>query len=313
MQYYLLPAAFLISSVSLFFIRKGAFAFRLWDSPGHGALKIHKNPTPYLGGIGIFIGFSLVLALSFILYQTPGKEILFSVLLGSLMALLLGLWDDTKWGGNNKPALKFFLQFLIAFIAGAVLVKEGVSFPFVLPWTIALPALSLYLIGGMNAINMEDGMDGIAGTLAGISLMGFASLALVTANLLVLTLALSLLGAVLGFLLYNWHPASLFMGDNGSHFLGFTLALLAVRFTGNPTFNVWLFLSPIFIIGLPVIDAAWTIIRRVAKQKSPIRGDREHLYDIMHRQGFTIPMTTLLYCGIQIILVALGIGIYLIG
>jgi len=139
----------------------------------------------------------------------------------------------------------------------------------------------------MNALNMQDGLDGLAGGITAISLIGFLILSILSSTTLPLILSLALLGGIIGFLVYNWNPASIFMGDNGSHFLGFSLAILAIMFSGHPIYNLKQFIGPMLIIGLPIIDASWAIIRRVSKGQSPMQGDRGHLYDRLRQKGLS--------------------------
>jgi UDP-GlcNAc:undecaprenyl-phosphate GlcNAc-1-phosphate transferase len=101
------------------------------------------------------------------------------------------------------------------------------------------------------------------------------------------------------------------MGDNGSHFLGFLLAILAIMFTGHPLYSFNRFLAPILIIGWPIIDATWAIIRRVSQGKSPFSGDRGHLYDRLHLKGLSIKKTVLICYGVQAIIVGIGVIVYL--
>jgi UDP-GlcNAc:undecaprenyl-phosphate GlcNAc-1-phosphate transferase len=119
-----------------------------------------------------------------------------------------------------------------------------------------------------------------------------------------------LLGAIIGFLISNWNPASIFMGDNGSHFLGFSLALLAIIFSGHPIYNFKAFIGPILIIGWPIIDAGWAILRRISKGQSPLQGDRGHLYDRLSDKGLSTKKTVLLCSLVQVIIVGVGVMIY---
>ena len=148
-------------------------------------------------------------------------------------------------------------------------------------------------------MNMEDGVDGLAAGLVAISTGGFAGLSLLTGNTLGLMLSLSSLGAALGFLVYNFHPASVFMGDSGSHFLGFIVAALAIIFTSRP-YDLRCFIGPILIIGRPVADAAWAVGRRFLQRKKLFQGDRKHFYDRMMQKGFSVRRTVLVCYLIQL-------------
>ncbi|MCF7906871.1 undecaprenyl/decaprenyl-phosphate alpha-N-acetylglucosaminyl 1-phosphate transferase [Patescibacteria group bacterium] len=302
--------AFVFSLVAIPLLKKLAIKLHLYDDPKGDVLKIHKKPIPYLGGIGIFIGLSAGLGISRVFHQVSGLQAL-GLLVGSIIILFLGFWDDLKWKKFGNPLLKLFCQFLAGVAIILILIKIGVNFGFSInPWIGAIIA-GFYIVGAMNALNMQDGMDGLAGGLSAISLLGFILLSFQGNNLFALTIGLGILGGILGFLFYNWNPASIFMGDNGSHFLGFSLALLAIMFSGHPVYSFRQFIGPILIIGWPIIDATWAIIRRLSQGKSPLSGDRGHLYDRLHLKGLSTKKTVLICYGVQAIIVGVGIIVYL--
>ena len=307
--FFLLLIAFIFSLVSILLLKKLSFKYHLYDNPAGDTLKIHQKLIPYLGGMGIFIGFGAGLTLACLLHQISGLQAM-GLILGSIIILFLGFWDDLKWKNVGRPVIKLFCQFIAGFIIVFILIKIGVNFNFSIYPILAALIAGFYIVGAMNAMNMQDGMDGLAGGLTVISVIGFFILSSLENNIFSSVLSLSLLGGIIGFLIYNWHPTSIFMGDNGSHFLGFSLAVLAIIFTGHPIYNLKQFIGPILIIGLPVIDTAWTIIRRLIKGKSPFQGDRGHLYDRLYQKGLSIKKTVLICYGIQIIIVIGGVLIY---
>ncbi len=302
--------AFVFSLLVIPLLKRIAFKFRLYDDPTGDILKIHQKPIPYLGGVGIFIGFGAGLVIARMFHQISGLQSL-GLLVGSIVILFLGLWDDLQWKKFGQPILKLFYQLLAGFLIVFILIRIGVDFKFSLNPIIASFIAAFYIVGAMNALNMQDGMDGLASGLTALSLIGFIILSMFSNNNFSLALSLSLLGPIIGFLIYNWHPASIFMGDNGSHFLGFLLAILAIIFSGHPLYNFKQFISPILIIGLPIIDAAWAIIRRSSRGQSPFYGDRGHLYDRLHKKEISIRKTVLICYFIQSIIVISGILIYI--
>jgi len=312
MDYFLLLLfSFILSIILIPFLKKLGIKYHFCDEPGEDRLKIHSKPIPYLGGVGIFLVVVIFLIIAGFLNKISGYQII-GITLGGGIIILLGLWDDFKLKkGKPRPLLKLFGQSLSAFLVFFILVKIGINIHFSINQILIVLLGIFYLIGAMNAMNMEDGIDGLAGGLAITSLIGFTILSLIMMNSLALLFSLILIGAIGGFLVYNLHPASIFMGDNGSHFLGFCLVVLAIIFTSHPVFNFKQFIGPILIIGLPVVDAAWAIFRRLAKRKSPFQGDRSHLYDRLHQKGLSIKKTVLLCYGIQIIIVGVGVIIYL--
>jgi len=304
-----LPIAFVFSFLVIPLLKKIAIRFRCYDDPTGDTLKIHQKPIPYLGGVGIFIGFSTGLALARIFHQVSGLQSL-GLLVSSIVILFLGFWDDLKWKKSVNPFIKLLCQFLAGTFIVLILIKIGVNFHFSIYPLLASVIAGFYIVGAMNALNMQDGMDGLAGGITAVSLIGFSILSAIQGNISSLIISLSLLGGIIGFLIYNWHPASIFMGDNGSHFLGFLLAILAITFSGHPLYNLKQFIGPILIIGLPIIDACWAIIRRLSHNQSPFYGDRGHLYDRLHAKGISIRKTVLICYLIQIIIVTIGIVIY---
>ena len=165
---------------------------------------------------------------------------------------------------------KFIFQLIISGIVSIAFVMGGLSIKIIPLGIVGVLLMIFYILGGMNAVNLQDGLDGLAAGLIAISSAGFVTLSILTVNNVGLILSLSSLGAALGFLVFNFHPASVFMGDNGSYFLGFLVAVLAIIFTSKPYDLRW-FLGPILIIGLPVVDTAWTVIRRILQRTCQFR------------------------------------------
>ncbi len=245
------------------------------------ALKIHKEPKSLLGGIAIFI------AISAGLFFTGDKNNIF-LIVGMFVIFFLGFWDDFSWKRTTvNPLIKFSFLIICSLIAAATFLPLGIS--------IALAFVVIFI--GINAVNYQDGMDGLAGGLVTISLLGFF---LVGGG----PLALITLGAILAFLVFNFPPAKIFMGDSGAYLLGFILAVLALGVLKTSI------IASIFIIGLTLFDGVFTNIRRLAKGKSIFRGDRDHFYDKLLARGFSTQKTLAICYFLQILLVLIGIVIY---
>lgn len=307
MIYLLASISFVVSIILIPILRRFGIKYKLIDKPGE--FKIHEREISYLGGWGIWLGFTAAIIFAGI-FQLATFYRLLGLSLGGLVVLMLGFWDDLKWKSEGRPFIKLILQFLVAFFIVFILLKIGINLQFTINHVVATLIIAFYVAGSMNAINMEDGMDGLAGSLAIISLIGFSVLALTSHYLFMFAIVLAAVGSLSAFLIYNWHPASIFMGDSGSHFIGFLLAVLAITFTSFPFYNLKQFIGPILIIGLPVVDVIWVILRRLKERKLPFIGDRKHLYDRIHQKGVGVQRTVLICCGIQIVLVATGIIIY---
>lgn len=303
--------AFLLTVLLVFLSKKLADQLHICDNP-ETSLAIHERPVPYLGGLGIFLAVFAALMVSFFFISREINLLsLSSVLIGGLLAFSLGLWDDLKWKGtrkNYRPSAKFILQVVVSGVISIVLIVGGLSIKIIPIEIIGTLLVIFYIFGGMNAVNMQDGLDGLAAGLVAISTAGFAGLSILTGNPLGLMLSLSSLGAALGFLVYNFHPASVFMGDSGSHFLGFIVAALAIIFTSRPYDLRW-FIGPILIIGFPVADAAWAVGRRFLQGKKLFQGDRKHFYDRIIQKGISVRRTVLVCYLIQLGFVVGGVSL----
>ncbi|MDZ4232091.1 MAG: MraY family glycosyltransferase, partial [Candidatus Pacearchaeota archaeon] len=214
--------SFLVSAALIPVVRKAAERYKLFDEFQGDSLKIHTRKISFLGGAAIAAGALVALA-----FFAPQDTRLVAVFSSSLLVFGLGLYDDLKWKrtSSSRPLLKLFSLLLVP-AAVALILSFGAVFALFLA-----PLVFLYIFAFMNALNYQDGMDGLAGTLSALSFAGFAVAGLVLSNPFAFVLSLALLGAVLGFLFFNFPPAKIFMGDSGAYFLGFCLAVLALLFS----------------------------------------------------------------------------------
>jgi len=293
-------SGFILTVMVIPWIKKLSFNIGYLDSPEGDLLKIHTVPVPHSGGAAIFGIFSLLL----LFISTIGKENaigleLAGLFLAGAMAFSLGVWEDLK---TLRPAIRLGGEALV----GIVLILFGHRIQ--APLFITLPLTLFYVVGAINAINMDDGLDGLAGGMVLISCVGFAFLSMMKGQAVELMVSSILIGVLIGFLFYNFTPSSIFMGDNGSYFLGFILAYLVLSFTSIEYWSA--FFGPIFIVGMPIFDAAYAILRRLKKGVSPLAGDRSHFYDQLMERGLSVRQTVLVCWGIQAVLVGFGIAIY---
>ncbi len=270
------------------------------DKPAGDGLKIHENPIPHSGGIAIFGIFSLCTLFLHVVGRFGGGEI-GGIWLGGGIVFILGVWDDLK---SMNP----FFRLTGAAVAGVAIILFGCGIK--TAFIFSLPLTLFYVAGAVNAFNMQDGIDGLAGGMAFLSFIGFAILSMKTARASLWVPAIIMCGAMIGFLFYNFHPAKIFMGDSGSYFLGFMLAFLAIQVTD---IKEWpLFIAPILIIGVPVFDAAYAIMRRLMRGVSPFSGDRSHFYDQLMQMGLSVRKTVVICWGIQAVFVICGVLVYLL-
>jgi UDP-GlcNAc:undecaprenyl-phosphate GlcNAc-1-phosphate transferase len=174
---------------------------------------------------------------------------------------------------------------------------------------VAIPLTVFYIVGAINAVNMFDGLDGLAAGIASFSLAGFSYLYFTRADFVDGCLALILIGSLSGFLIFNFHPARIFMGNNGSAFLGYILAVFAIQ-AAHGNRSVISILGSIFLVGLPVLDAGVAILRRAIAGKPIYLGDRSHIYDQLVDKGFTVRQTALFCYTLQLGFVFFGLWLF---
>ena len=266
-----------------FAIRTGA-KVGLCDFPDNQGLKIHKSPIPLTGGLVISISTIGTILLSSVFPKTGGR--LYGVVTGSFFLVLIGVIDDFKTVSPFVRILTHLLISILVIISGFKLTVFSMDI-------FNVAATLLLIMATINAVNLLDGMDGLATGVSAVCCLGFVGLGLLQNDLRIVSLASILLGALLGFLPYNFNPARIFLGDNGSTFIGFLLALLAIGSSDHPG-SMLIRLSPILVLGLPLFDAAYAILRRLKERRSIFLGDRDHFYDKLRRRGFSQKETALI-------------------
>lgn len=251
------------------------------------ARKIHQVTMPRLGGVAIYLAFIaalLVFGRLFYIRQLVG------ILLGATLVSGIGLWDDHH---SLRPWTKLAGQLL----AVIILISTGVQVRmFHAPILDAL-LTALWVVGITNAMNLLDNMDGLSGGIAAIAAAFFLLLAAMSGQYLVGILAAGLLGACLGFLIYNVNPASIFMGDSGALFLGFMLAAVGIklRFPNNVTFVTWM--VPVLVLALPIFDTTLVTISRLRRGLNPLTTPgRDHTSHRLVAMGLTQREAVLTLC-----------------
>ena len=249
--------------------------------------RMHKVPIPRLGGLAIFIAFMFsVLIFAQIDTQTKG------ILLGATIIVVLGVLDDIM----ALPALP---KFVVQIFAAVVVVLHGCRIEFLsnpvpssaatymaLPEWLSVTITIIWIVAITNAVNFIDGLDGLAVGVSGISAATMLVVALMVAENNIAVIMAALLGACLGFIPYNFNPAKIFMGDTGSTFLGFILATVSIQ----GLFKLYAIISfavPFLILGVPIFDICFAIIRRLAKGQNPMKADRGHVHHRLIDMGFS--------------------------
>ena len=289
----------LISMALISPLRLLAERFRFVDLPGDR--KVHKHPIPSVGGIAFAIG-----SFAGILWWCPQSSIKFSLLLGGLIILGFGVWDDRVNLGYRVKLLGQLLAALVIVFAGGIRFESlPVLADDALPLWIGAPLTVFFLIAVSNAVNLTDGLDGLAGGLSFLTLCGIAYLAYLASDSMVLLLTVPFLGGVLGFLRYNTYPARIFMGDGGSQLLGFTMGVLTILLTDSTRGPFSPALS-LFLLGLPFLDTLGVAGQRLAEGRSPFIGDRTHIHHKLMRIGLSHYEAVTAIYAIQIGMVSLA-------
>ena len=277
--------AFLITFLGTPVVAKWAKSLKLFDMPS--SRRLHISPTPRIGGVVLFLSIILVLLVAF-----GFDPKFYGIVLGLVIIFGTGFLDDIY---QLPPSTKFLGQLL----ATSVVILFGVTItsvtnPFggeflLVPWLdVVLTGTWILLV--INALNWLDGMDGLA---SGVTTIGSLVIAVLSLFAYInqpdtAMLALIVGGASLGFLVHNWHPAKIFMGDSGSHVLGFMLAIMSIISGGKLA-------TALLVLGLPIIDLVWSTIRRLLKGQTPWSADMGHLHHLFLDSGLGQRQTVLIY------------------
>jgi len=269
---YMIIIPFLFVLAIIPFIKKVAVHVGALDQPNER--KVHKVPIARLGGLGIYMGFIL----GYILFGEMSTK-MNAILIGSFIIIVTGIVDDI----NPIPAkIKFLFQIIAASVVaiyGEILLKDLSAFGLYINFKgFSYLITILFIVGIINCINLIDGLDGLA---AGLSSIYFITIGIVIVGWkhtfdLDAIITFIMLGATLGFLCHNFNPAKIFMGDSGSMFLGYIIAVIALLGFKNVTLTT--LLAPICLLAIPILDTLFAILRRIINKKGITEPDKEHLH-----------------------------------
>jgi UDP-GlcNAc:undecaprenyl-phosphate GlcNAc-1-phosphate transferase len=260
-------------------LMRAAVRWNFLDEPEQR--KVHSVPVPRVGGIAMAAGTLAALALAGDFAQPMP-----AYLAGVIVLLAFGVWDDRMTLTAGPKALGQVVAVLIVMIWGDVSVSTlTLTDRHAMPQWIGQPLTFLFLLGVTNAINLADGLDGLAGGTTLLSLSALALLAMTSGNPFVVVVAVVIVGAILGFLRYNTHPARVFMGDGGSQILGFSAAVLSVVLTQD-TASPLSSALPLLLLGIPIIDTVMVMTQRLLEHRSPFQADRKHIHHRLLALGF---------------------------
>jgi UDP-GlcNAc:undecaprenyl-phosphate GlcNAc-1-phosphate transferase len=285
-EYFLLfVTSYLLVGVLTPLMRKIALATNVVDNP-NATHKSHKKAVPYLGGVAIIIGIiTISYSTSLVSNFTSATFWLATSVLGPALVLgLIGLWDDIK---NLSPLPRFIAQSIAGiFTASVLIITNNVGNPTGSNIFDAVITI-FWVVGICNSINFFDNLDGGAAGTVAISSATLAFLALTGDQYLISALATVTTGATLGFLVWNKSPAKIYMGDAGALFLGVLLATLTIRLEPNTNTQIGSYLTPVFLLAVPILDTTVAVISRLRRHISPFQGGQDHLSHRLIRAGLS--------------------------
>lgn len=279
----------LISFAATPAVKRMAYKVGAVDVPKDGR-RMHDHPIPRLGGLAIALAFILTTLVTVELDQQMQ-----GILLGSIIILVLGVLDDSL----TLPAMP---KFIVQIIAAIVVVAHGCTIRFITnPFSsqvgdcidlgiLSVPVTIIWIVMLTNAVNFIDGLDGLAVGVSGISAATILVIALLVAEESIAIIMAALLGSCLGFIPYNRNPAKIFMGDTGSTFLGFILAAMSIQGMFK-LYAIISFVVPFLILGIPIFDICFAVLRRLAKHQNPMTADRGHIHHRLIDMGFSQKQT----------------------
>ena len=269
--------------------------FAKWLSVKCGAIDypkdrgVHKKPMPRMGGVAIVLGFTITVLMVNYFDKSMDSRQFAGFLVGALLIAGLGVVDDMK----NLPAK---LKFCVQILAALIVIFSGTRIQVVL-WPVtaylqkfSIPITLVWIVGVTNAVNLIDGLDGLAVGVSSIAAITMLAVALLTGNMPIAITMAALAGACIGFMPYNLNPAKIFMGDTGSTFLGYILATYSIQGLFK-YYAIVSFAVPFLVLGLPIFDTAFAIVRRVARGQSPMTPDRGHIHHRMMDMGLNQKQT----------------------
>lgn len=264
------------------------------DAPD--ARKVHQVSIPRLGGLAIYIGYMVSL-----LYSVKDISSVKGLIIGSVILVAVGIWDDVKQIGPKTKLLGQIVAALMLPIFDNAIHFISIGDHMLYLEYLSIPLTVFWIVGFTNIVNLIDGLDGLA---AGISLIACIAICIVTLQMGQIDLAcitLALAGAACGFLRYNFNPAKIFMGDTGSMLLGYTMAAISVMGSVKTAATVGL-VVPVIVLGLPILDTLFAIVRRRINGRPVFQPDKGHLHHRLLAMGLTQKQAVLLMYAITAVL-----------
>lgn len=277
------------------------FAFKVGAVAEPNERSMHVQPMPLAGGTAIVLGFIVTVVVLAPTIKSFEFEKYIGLVIGGIIISIVGLLDDIY---DLKATVKLFFQILAALIVVLTGTQIGIlTWPWAEGGVIELGSLGkiitvIWIIGITNAVNLIDGLDGLATGVATIASLCLMFISLINAEPIAVLLTATLAGACMGFLPHNFNPATIFMGDTGSTFLGFTLAVISIQGLIKSYTAITLIVA-IIVLGLPIFDTFFAIVRRLANGKPVMQADRGHLHHRLMDKGYSHKRAVLTLYGIS--------------
>jgi len=277
------------------------FAIKIGATDKPNQRKVHKEVMPRLGGLAIFISFLIGMAI-----LMPESPFIWPILIGAMIIIITGILDDLY-------ELSAIIKLSGQIMAASVVILGGVYVDFInLPFDgvlhlglLGIPLTLLWIVGVTNAINLIDGLDGLASGVSSIVLLTITGIAIMDGNIFIISLASVLLASTLGFLYFNFYPAKIFMGDTGALFLGYMIAVISLL--GFKSITLFSLAIPIIILAVPIFDTLFAIIRRIVNKQPLSAPDKLHLHHCLLRLGFSHRKTVLIIYGFSAIFALMAV------
>ncbi|HYK74659.1 MAG TPA: MraY family glycosyltransferase [Pseudoneobacillus sp.] len=269
------------------------FAFKIGATDKPNKRKVHEKIMPRLGGLAIYISF-IVGMLVLRPFDPYNLHLNTALIVGSIIIMITGILDDmielsAKW----KLVGQIVAALVVIFYGGVHATFVNLPFGGLVEFGIlSIPLTVLWIVGVTNAINLIDGLDGLAAGVSSIALLTISGMAIIMGDTYVVAVGSIVMASTLGFLIYNFHPAKIFMGDTGALFLGYMISVLSLLGFKNVTLIS--FIIPVIILGVPISDTFFAIIRRIVNKKPLSAPDKSHLHHCLLRLGYTHRQTVLM-------------------
>ena len=292
MIYVSLIVAFVAALVLTPLVKRLAFRIGAVDAPNYR--KVHARIMPRLGGLAIYLAFMIGIILLKLVTNFQ-SDYLYAILAAATIIVITGVIDDMREISAKAKLLGQIIAACIVVFVGGIQI-QNINLPFgagelEFGW-LGIPLTIIWIVGITNAINLIDGLDGLAAGVSTIALITLAVMAMLMGNGIVIAMGAILAAATIGFLFFNFHPAEIFMGDTGALFLGFMIAVLSLL--GFKNIAVISFVIPVIMLGVPISDTFFAIVRRLRTGKKWSDPDKSHLHHCLLNMGFSHRQTVLL-------------------